>query len=152
MAQLKGSGLIGACLVLFAAAAAGAAQAAEKIPAAFHGAGCNLKYTYARAPKGDATDCFSAKAFRKEGEGPDGDNFIRISGTKIAGFEWGCDVKTVKTVSETELTFEGACGDEGTEYDGTVSLVLRPGRQVIIDQIVEGRHIVDIYRLRDDLH
>ena len=151
MARLMGSGLIGAGIVVFASAAAGAAQAGAEIPAAFHGAGCNLKYTYARAPKGDATDCFSAKAYRKDGEGPDGDNFIRISGTRIAGFEWGCDVKTVKAMSETELTFTGNCGDEGTEYDGTVTLLLRPGRQVIIDQIVEGRHIIDIYRLRDDL-
>jgi hypothetical protein len=135
---------------LLAGGLADASLSAE-IPAALHGAGCNLKYTYARTPKGDASDCINAKAGREDGQGHDNDNFIRITKDKIAGVEWGCDVKSVTKVNESEVVFAGACGDEGTEYEGKVTLLLRPGRLVIIDQETEGRHMIDIYRLRDDL-
>jgi hypothetical protein len=138
-------------LALMATSLAGAAQPAGEIPAAFRGAGCNLKYTYARQPKGDASSCVSAKAGRKEGDGHDNDNFIRISRTGVAGVEWDCKVKTVKTASEAEFTFAGDCSDENTQSASTVTLLLRPGRLVIVDQVTEGRHIIDIYRLRDDL-
>lgn len=142
-------GLIGASILL-SLAGGGAARTAE-VPAPFHGAGCNLKYSYARAPKGDASDCISAKAGRKEGEGHDNDNFIRITKEGVMGVEWGCSVKSVRTAEPAEFTFAAACSDEGTEFASTVTLLLRPGRLVIVDQVVEGRHIIDIYRLRDDL-
>jgi hypothetical protein len=145
----KRAGVIG--VFLSAAGAACAAEGPAQIPVAFHGAGCNLKYTYARAPKGNASDCIAARANRNEGEGIIEDNFIRIDKGGITGFEWSCQVKTVKAASETEFTFAGTCGDEGAEYTGTATLLLRPGRLVIIHKVIEGRHAVDIYRLRDDL-
>jgi hypothetical protein len=146
----KRNALMSAGIVLCALGPSGIASAAE-IPASFHGAGCNLKYTYTRTPAGDATGCVSAKAGRKEGDGHDNDNFIRITNTGVAGVEWACDVKSVIKASENEFTFAGACSDEGSEFTSTVTLLMRPGRHVILDQDVDGRHIVDIYRLRDNL-
>ena len=148
---LKRTGLIGIGVFLFGAGAACAAPGPAEIPAAFHGAGCNLKYTYARAPKAKADDCIAARADRRENEGIIEDNFIRINKAGITGFEWGCQVKTVKLANETEFSFAGDCGDEGTEYAGTVTLLRRPGRLVIVHRVVEGRHVIDVYRLRDDL-
>jgi hypothetical protein len=149
--MLKRTGLIGAGIFLSWAGATCAAQGASEIPAAFHGAGCNLKYTYARAPKAKADDCIAARGDRRENEGIIEDNFIRIDKGGITGFEWHCRVKAVKAANEAAFTFTGACGDEGTEYDGAVTLLLRPGRLVIIHRVIEGRHVADVYRLRDDL-
>jgi hypothetical protein len=132
-------------------AASSAAAAPSEIPAQFRGTGCNLKYTYTRTPKGDAIDCFEAKAGRKDGDAHNNDNFIRITADGVAGVEWGCKAKSVTQADGNALTFAGACGDEGSEFAGTVTLLLRPGRLVIVDQEVEGRHMIDIYRLRDDL-
>ena len=148
---MKRTGLIGAGIFLSWAGAACVAQGAAEIPAAFHGAGCNLKYTYARAPKAKADDCIAARADRRENEGIVEDNFIRIDKGGITGFEWHCRVRAAKPAKEAEFTFAGACGDEGTEYDGAVTLLLRPGRLVIVHRVIEGRHIADVYRLRDDL-
>jgi hypothetical protein len=131
---------------------AATAEPAAEIPAKFHGNGCNLKYTYARAPKDYAADCINARQGHKEGEGHNDDNFIRITKSSVAGVEWVCDVKTAKTAGETEFTFDADCGGEGdATYASTVTLLLRPGRLVIVDQAIEGRHLTDIYRLRDDL-
>jgi hypothetical protein len=114
---------------------------------------CRLQsqYTYARAPKAKADDCIAARADRRENEGIIEDNFIRIDKGGITGFEWHCRVKAIKAANEAAFTFAGACGDEGTEYDGVVTLLLRPGRMVIVHRVVEGRHVADVYRLRDDL-
>lgn len=140
-----------ASLILIAIGVPAAAQPATEIPAEFQGVGCNLKYTYARTPKGDAIDCFNAKADYKEGYGHDNDNFIRITKDQVAGVEWGCTVKTGKSASEAEFTFAGDCGGEGVDFASTVTLLLRPGGLVIVDQVIEGRHIIDVYRLSDAL-
>jgi hypothetical protein len=136
-----------AIAALIAIGLSGPAMAAPEIPAKFQGEGCNLKYTYARTPKNNTTGCVSAKADYKEGEGHDNDNFIRITKDNVGGVEWGCTVKTVKSAGDAEFTFDGDCGGEGVEFASTVTLLLRPGKMVIVDQVVEGRHMVDVYRL-----
>lgn len=146
---------IGAIAAGFMAAASVAVAApagmGSEIPAKFRGAGCNLKYAYSRTPKADASECISAKAGRKEGDAHDNDNFIRITAGGVAGVEWGCTVKTVKTATDTEFTFVGECSDEGQSMTSTVTLIMRPGKVVILDQVTEGRHIIDVYHLLDGL-
>jgi hypothetical protein len=128
-----------------------AAEPSTEIPRQFHGAGCNLKYTYARAAKGDAADCVNAKAGRAEDQAYTNDDFIRITGTSVAGSELICDVKAVKTASATEFTFDADCLEGEQGIVSTVTLLLRPGRQIIFDHIYEGRHFIEIYQLREEL-
>lgn len=127
------------------------AQNDNKIPSWFQGAGCNLKYAYSKSPKFDASECISNKVGHKEGVGHDNDNFIRITEDSVNGVEWGCKVKTVKTVKQTEMSFAGECSDEGTNFDGTITIISRPGRLVIVDLITEGQHTIDIYHIIDSL-
>lgn len=132
-------------------AGAAPAQAAE-IPAKFHGAGCNLKYAYTRTPKGDAYDCVKAKEGHQDGVAHDNDNFIRINSKGVSGVEWGCTVKSVKTSTDTEFTYAADCSAEGHEAPGTVTLLLRPGNLVIVDQTMKGQHFIDVYHLLDGLN
>jgi hypothetical protein len=143
-----------ACVASILFSATGATALAEpiaKIPPRFQGAGCNLKYVYARTPRLNASDCIAAKEGHKDGDAHDNDNFIRITEDGVAGVEWGCSVKTAKTMNEAEFTFAGECSDEGTSSSGTITLLLRPGRLVIVDQVTKGQHIIDIYHLLDGL-
>lgn len=144
-------GLIAAGMLALTVSAEAVPGAGAEIPEKFHGTGCNLKYIYARTPKGDAYDCVKAKADYKEGTAHDNDNFIRIRAGGIAGVEWGCTVKSVKVATDTEFTFVGECSDEGHSSASTVTLLLRPGNLVIVDQITDGQHTIDVYRLRGDL-
>ena len=107
---LKRTGLIAAGIFL---SWAGVAQGAPEIPAAFHGAGCNLKYTYARAPKAKADDCIAARGDRRENEGIIEDNFIRIDKGGITGFEWHCRVKAVKASKRSSIHLHGCLRRRG---------------------------------------
>jgi hypothetical protein len=145
-------GVMAAGMIAFAVNTGAVAAGGAEVPTKFHGAGCNLKYTYSRTPKGDAFDCVQAKSGYKEGVSHDNDNFIRINASGVSGVEWGCTVKSVKTSTDTEFTFTADCSDEGHSSAGTVTLLLRPGKLVIVDQVAEGTHIIDVYHLLDGLH
>jgi hypothetical protein len=148
-------GLVAVGLLAFVGSVAVAVPggAGNEIPPKFRGAGCNLKYGYTRTPKADASECIAAKAGRKDGDAHDNDNFIRITAGGVAGVEWGCTVKSIKAATDTEFTFVGECSDEGSQGSAsTVTLLLRPGKVVIVDQVTEGRHIIDIYHILDGLH
>jgi hypothetical protein len=120
---------------------------AAEVPAVFHGAGCNLQYSYSRTPKGDAMDC---RAARSEGE-PATDEFIRINNEGVGGWEWQCTVKHIKTSNNEEFSFEGECGDSGSTWTANVALIMRPGKVVIVDIDTKGQHDINIYHLLDGL-
>src|SRR5262249_16575349 len=121
--ELSTRGIAGALMLT----ASSVLAAPSEVPAQFHGAGCNLKYTYARTPQNSASACINAKADYKEGDGHDNDNFIRITRDGVAGVEWGCDVGSVIKAAESEFSFAGKCSDESVEFTSTVTLLLRPG-------------------------
>ena len=121
---------------------------ATEVPTSFHGAGCNLQYNYSRTPKGDAMDC---RASRSEGE-PSSDEFIRINKEGVGGWEWQCSVKNVKTTTADEFSFEGECGDSGSTWNANVTLLMRPGKIVIVDINTKGQHDINIYHILDGLH
>jgi hypothetical protein len=127
------------------------AEPNASIPAKFQGAGCNLRYAYSSTPKRNASECIAAKKDHKEGEGHNNDNFIRITAKEVAGVEWGCSVKTVTSATDTVFTYNGDCSDEGSQFSGAVTLLLRPGKLVIVDLATEGLHTIGIYHLLDGL-
>jgi hypothetical protein len=123
----------------------------NNIPSWFHGAGCNLKYSYTKTPKFDTSECISAKVGHKEGDAHDNDNFIRITENSVNGVEWGCKVKTVRTAKQAEMIFAGECSDEGENFEGVITIILRPGNFTIVDLATNGRHTIDIYHIIDGL-
>lgn len=135
-------------LGVFLLAGSATSSIAAEVPSSFHGAGCNLQYSYSRTLKGDAMDC---RAARTEGE-PSSDEFIRINRVGVGGWEWQCSVKNIKTANDDEFSFEGECGDSGTTWNANVTLLMRPGKVVIIDINTKGQHDINIYHLLDGLH
>ncbi|WP_088348010.1 MULTISPECIES: hypothetical protein [Rhodomicrobium] len=127
-----------------------AAARLTEIPSRFQGAGCNLKYSYARKPKADASDCVSAKAENTDGAGHD--NAIRITGSQVQGPKWACTVKSIEKLTKIEISFTADCSAENTPYSSTITLIRRPGKRMIVQQVVSGRYTLDIYHLRAASH
>lgn len=153
MKKLTSAVSVAAALSLLAPAAVAETKDASvpTIPPQFRGAGCNLKYTYAKTPKEDASECLTYWVKKKGETAHSGDNFIRIGDVDINGVDWGCTVREVKASTKTEFKFVGGCSSESNEYAMEVTLTLKPGAVVIVDTLGLGHendaHYVDKYHI-----
>lgn len=120
------------------------------IPPQFQGAGCNMKYVYAKTPKEDASECLTYWVKDKGVTAHNGDNFIRIGQMNVNGVDWGCTVREIKTSTKTEFKFVGGCSSESSEFDLTVTLTLKPGNFIVVDTLgaePDAAHVTDKYHI-----
>lgn len=137
--MLKIVSVLSAAAVLGLTAQGAVAETKGAIPVQFRGAGCNLKYAYAKTPRQDASECVS-NVVKKNKDDPtlNGDYFIRIGEVNVEGVDWGCTVREVKASAKTEFKFVGGCSQESSEFDMEVTLTLKPGAVVIVDTVGVG--------------